>query len=338
MIGAEVSEDEGHAKRPRPKRTAWLIVLGVFVVACFALAWISRTQVGQALLRLYVPSLARRQAAPAERREPLPEFTFDVTRTPMPWMKPGTNVVDLPADEWTHLVIRNDVEVTAGDSGPRRDNLNKLLSVFSLATVADVEPARPRRDYHMLGKLAMGWCVEIDGRPTVVSSSTYGNLGAELSTLESFVLAMQELQCEQTTHIIARSAVTILYEVEYYFAYDDEHRVSRLRYAALVHPRSGELAVLMWLVAPEDAEPPGGRIIRRLPDNFITTYHLRLMPKQGSGLALPSAEDVALLGLPQVPETTEVDPELAPLLYAKSYTAESAKELQTRCWKTLGWE
>lgn len=315
---------------------------GMVVCACLAilvvlLVWGSQTQLGQAIARVYAPWLAARPDDATASRQPLPKFAFDVRTGILPWLPPGTVVPDAPPSEWTHLLIKNDVKITSGESGRPAENLNKLLSNFSLATVANVTPPDDKQPYHMLKRVAMGWCVDVHGSPTVVSSSTYEEHGAELDAVEAVVLAMQELECEKNTRVIARSAITMLYEVEYFFAYGEEHVASRLRYAVLVHPRTGELAVFTWVVPPGNVDPPGGRVLRRLPENLITTFELRLMPRSGGGIGLPSPSDVAIAKLPPLEEVATIGPELAASLYADSFTPETAEQLQARLWEFLGW-
>ena len=78
--------------------------------------------------------------------------------------------------------------------------------------------------------------------------------------------------------------------------------------------------------------------MRRLPPNLIAQFELRLMPTTSGGIGLPSPRDVAIAKLPDWPQVTAIESELATLAYTDSFTPETAQQLQSKFWQYLGWK
>lgn len=317
-----------------------VLIFSIAFMVFVACAWLglSRTNLGQAVLRVYLPALAAAPKTPDKTFEPLPEFAFNVQPAPLPWIEPGSNVSDGPPPQWTHLIVKNDMQIVAGAQGSRAKSWNELLSSFSLAVVARVSQPHDGQAYYTLDEVAMGWCRAGDEGSMVISTSTFRDLAVDLSDLEAMLLAMQELECEQNVRVVARSAITMIYDVERFFVFNEQHRRAILREAILVNPRTGKLAAFMWKVAPAEYRADAGGAIELLPRDFVTTFELRLKPAQGGVLALPASDDFAILKLPNGKAQLPLNDGLAKMALASEFTPQSARKLEKSLQQYLDWK
>lgn len=317
-----------------------VLVLVFAFVAVVAFMWfgLSLTNFGQALMRVYAPALAPVPGASRQSQRPLPEFEFSVQSTPLSWIEPGTLLENGHPAGWTRLVIKNNMKIVAGATGAQARSWNELLSSFSLAVTARVAQSPNEQSQYVLEEVAMGWCREIGTASTVISSGTHQQLKAELTAMEAILLAMQELDCEQNIRVIARSAITMFYDVERHFVFDGQHKLATIRHAILVNPRTGSLSAFLWIVSPAENLSDGGQAIELLPNDFVTTFELRLKPAEGRILALPAPEDFAIMRLPSGHDQLPIDAALAELAFASSFTPQSARQLEKRLQHRLGWK
>lgn len=321
---------------PLSHRRRWALAAGVVAIG-LALAGMmaARSNVGRALVKTFLPnwaaaaSVAEKPAAP-----PLPESVFDCQSTAIPWVEPGTVVDRGPPPDWSHLIIKNDTRVTAGETGGKAELWNRTATLFALAVLADVGQDVTTQN-HYLARLGLGWCEQVNGRSTVISTATYGKLGAKLDALQALSLGMREIDCDDNARVIARSASTLFYDVKRALAYGPEHLEGRLRHAILVHPRTGELAALLWIVPAPGQAPPA--FLERLPPSYVTTFELQFRPSGGNLLSMPSPADFAVRGVPECAERVPVTPELAAVALADELHADTARRLESLLRAAFGW-
>ncbi len=328
-----VEADSPARRSSRRWRVLAFVAAAVLLIASLGLF---TTSIGQALLRAFVPGFGVDVTSPAVVTDFPRDLEFDATRQPMPGITPGTVVNDGPPDDWSHMVLRNELTVVEADKPEMAETWGELLGRFSLAVLADVAPPSETVDHYTLGRIGMGWCCDIDGQTTVISTGTHAELGAGLSGLDAIILAMQEGECEKTVRIVARSAVTLIYDADQWIAYDGEHANSKMRVAIFVHPRTGQLAAFTWIVPAADRIAPGGAVMCRLPANYIMAIPLRM--RSGNITGIPSPGDVAMLGLPDNLRTQPIDEPLQAAAHAQTLTPQSAEQIQAHLWNTLGWE
>lgn len=318
------------------RRRRWIVAAGIVLVVLLLVLAGSRTTVGRALVRTYLPWLTSSASAPAKAVEPpWPESVFNCEPATIGWVEPGTIIDRTPPDDWSHLVIRNDTRVVAGERGAQAERWNKLAEMFSLALLADVGR---QEDHYFLARIATGWCHAIDGRETVITSATQAKLGAKLNALAAITLGIREVECDEHTRIVARSASTLVYDVERTLVFGEEHLSGHLRYALLVHPRTGELAAFLWIVPPAEVEAPESARIERLPPNFITTFALRFRAKGSGLLAMPAPDDYAVVDIPEGQSQLSITAAQRPVIYARTFDQSTALELEKLLRDAIGWQ
>lgn len=320
-------------EQARRRRVAMATIAAILTLV--ALAYFAQTTVGRALVRAYTPWLVPADAAPEKVAEvPWPESVFDCKPAPVLWIEPGTIVDNAPPADWSHLVMKNDTRVVAGETNRAAERWNKLAEMFSMAALADV--GRKGNEY-FLARIGTGWCHPIDGHETVISSRTQSKQQAQLPALAVIALSVREIECDENTHIVARSASTLIYDVERAIAYGDEHLKGRIRYAILVHPHEGTLAAFAWIIPPKELSNPPAAAIERLPENFITTFELRFRPKGSGVLSMPGADDYAVIRIPPGESQIAITPELTPIACAESFDQPKAVALEQLLRAHLGW-
>lgn len=299
---------------------------------------------GQAFLRVYAPWLASRpQVAEKPRPADLPASQFLEETELIPWVDPGLIVDAGPPSGWSHLVIKNNVRVAnKAESGnaPKADtgeSWNDLIGTFWLAIMANVRRLSREPTRYELEKIGMGWCRRVDGHDVTISTSTLRTQKVELSPVESLLLAMQELSCEQNMFIRARSSCTLIYDVQRYLVLDSRHTQGQLRHAILVHPQTGDLAAFYWIVPPTTVVAPKELTIDRLPPEFITTYDLHYQPNSGRLKGMPSESDYATVGLPDGADQHTVADENRQAFLAQQVNSTVARELEGALRAFLGW-
>jgi hypothetical protein len=313
-------------------RHRWALGLGS---AALLLGLAVRTNVGRALVKTYLPGLAPAANLAANPSAPaLPESVFDCNPAPIPWIEPGTVVEREAPSDWSHLVIKNDTQVTAGEIKGDAERWIQLATLFALAVLADVEQDETTGNYY-LSRLGLGWCEDVNGRSTVISTATSSQLGAKLDVMQSLSLGMREIDCDDNVRVIARSASSLFYDVKRVLAYDEGHLEGRLRHAILVHPRTGELAAFLWIVPAESKPPP--QFLERLPPNWVTTFELQFRPSKGTLLSMPSPTDFAVRRVPECTERVPMTPALAELSLLAELTPVSARRLEAELRNYLGW-
>lgn len=325
------------------RRTLYL-GLPTLVLAAVVTVLLTGTNGGQAFLRVYAPWLASRpQSADKPRPADLPASQFLEETELIPWVDPGLVIDAGPPQGWSHLVIKNNVRVAnkvATDNAPKADSgesWNDLIGTFWLAIMANVRRLSREPTRYELEKVGMGWCRRVDGHDVTISTSTLRTQKVELSPVESLLLAMQELSCEQNMFIRARSSCTLIYDVQRYLVLDERHTQGQLRHAILVHPQTGELAAFYWIVPPTTVVAPKELTIDRLPPKFVTTYDLHYQPNSGRLKGMPSESDYATVGLPECAERHTVAEKHRQTFLAQQVSGTVARELEGALRGYLGW-
>lgn len=317
-------------------RRRWIVFSGVVAVALLIVITGSRTTVGRAVVRSYLPWLETTAPAPVKPIEPLwPESVFDCEPGVIGWIEPGTIIDDGPPEDWSHLVLKNATRVVAGERGKQAARWNQMAEMFSLALVADV--GRLGNDY-FLARIGTGWCHPVNGHDTVISSTSRSKVGVKLPMMAALSLGVREVECDEKTRVMARSASTLIYEVERVLAFGDQHLSGHLRYAVLVHPHTGELAAYLWMVPPAEIEPPADAHLERLPPSCVTTFGLRYRPSRSGMLSMPAADDYAVATIPEGMSRLPIDDALLPLVYAPQFDQDRALALEARLRDDLGWQ
>jgi hypothetical protein len=251
---------------------------------------------------------------------------WDVAGRKIELLAPGSIVGDGAPKPWTHLIVKSQPRVTAGDVNKVSNTQLRLAGMFFMATLAQVDRVeRGGQAYFRLARLASGIGTNISGRDTIVSPDTTSRLGANVGFLGGILLGeMHDKQ--RTVEVVLRSETTAVYDTPIVIRLDDKNRTLVLRYGILVDPPSGRLESLCWLIDVDDQQ----RYLR-LVGNMQWLAADKVMDcqlyvdKSQYTLGVPSDNAFACLKIPQGRVQFAInDPQLARLLIKKRWSREEA--------------
>jgi hypothetical protein len=252
---------------------------------------------------------------------------------PLARIEPGVQIVDRAPPGWSHLVIKSQPKVTAGDVAKVPDMTVRLVGMFFTAILMKVErqPAVEPPQYR-LATAAIGMGTRVRDKDLIVSSETYRSLGANLGLIGGIVLSKSE---EQFNHVIevARSPTMVVADAPTVLARGAQHVQVMLRYAFLADPRDGRCYTLIWIL---DKDGAGGYRLGNTPlvlmkPNLVTDCEMRVDASKFS-FGTPSPDAFAVLRMPPG-AVLEWPAGLRTLAAERQFTPGSAYRLEMELWK-----
>jgi hypothetical protein len=252
---------------------------------------------------------------------------YDVTPRRMDLIMPGTVIDKGPPRDWTHLIIKSNPRVGAGDMKAVPKSAITLSSLLYTAIVARVEEKAGR---HRLAAVAVGLGTRVDGKDMIVSPEKQKELGANLGLLERLVLSKAQEKLAEV-QVVVRSDTLALIDAPGLLQRDGKHQPVVLRYAVLVDPATGKLETLLWAI---DRDERGGYAgvagpVEWLPPNKMEDCVLHVAAHEFSLLG-PSENAFAMNRVPQGQKQLTLTAELKPLAGRMRLTEEMAQELETK--------
>lgn len=177
---------------------------------------------------------------------------FDVTPRPLTQIAPGS-VIDREAPKgWSHLIIKSQPRIGAGDVKKVTNQVNQLSCLLFTAVVANVQedksggPARYR-----LSGLGVGMGTKIKGKDVIITPDTQRKLGADLGFFARIVLN-ESTKRVQEVQAVARSDSMAVFDAPSLMLREGKHRPIIVRYALLVDRQTGRLDTLIWPIDRDD--------------------------------------------------------------------------------------
>lgn len=181
-----------------------------------------------------------------------PSAGIDVTPRQLTPIAPGT-VIDHQAPRgWSHLIIKSQPRVGAGDVQKVTNQVNQLSCLLFTAVVANVQEDRsggPSR-YRLTG-LGVGMGTKIRGKDVIITPETQRKLGADLGFFGRIVLNESTKRIQEVL-TVARSDGMALIDAPALMLREGKHRPIIVRYALLVDGQTGRLDTLIWPIDRDD--------------------------------------------------------------------------------------
>jgi len=251
---------------------------------------------------------------------------WDVAPAKIELIPPGTTIDDQAPKPWTHLIVKSQPRVAAGDVLKVSSTQIRLAGTFFMATIARVERVdQGGKVSHRLARLASGIGTKVNGRDTIVSPDTTGRLGANVGFLAGIVLS-EMYDKQRSVEVVLRSETCAVYDTPIVIRMGDKNRSLVLRYGVVVDLQSGQLDTLCWLIdVDEDGRYLGlSGNMQWLAANKVMDCPL-YVDKSEYTLGLPSDNAFACLKIPQGRVQFAVnDRTLATLLTNKRWTQSEA--------------
>lgn len=248
----------------------------------------------------------------------------DVTQRYLPVIRPGTQVTDR-VEGWSHLLMVCEPTLAAGDVDDMDAFSRGLASRFNLTLAADVR--RNSDGTYYLRSLGCGFAVKNDDGYVLVSADE--SQGASLGFIERMVLQRNEAVFKDVIQF-ARSLHMAIFDAKTYVLNEGKHREWYVRHAVLVHPKTGQVSQVLWLLAPQAGQGERlqipGSTVRVVPVGIVEKRAIHV-DKQHFALGLPTDRAFAMIQLPRGKDVRVPD-KLLPLFTAHRPTAEQVPQLQ----------
>lgn len=159
------------------------------------------------------------------------------------------------ADRWNRLVLLATPAIHSGDVNRLNAGMKSAATKCALTVMATVSK---QSSQFVLREVAVGYSVPIAGAQTTISSSTAAEQGADLGFIERQVLRGNEKRFAEVKQIAQTSTLTA-FDAPTIFSTTSGHRLMVMRHLCWIDPRTGEGAMLVWLL---DAKKGGvgGRV------------------------------------------------------------------------------
>lgn len=171
---------------------------------------------------------------------------FDVTPKQLTQITPGTVVDQGPPKGWSHLIIKSQPRVGAGDLKKVTNQVSQLSSLLFTTVVANVQqdPSGGPSQYR-LTSLGIGMGTKIKGKDVIITPDTQRKLGADLGFFARIVLNESTRRIQEVLSV-ARSDHMALIDAPTLMLREGKHRPIVVRYALLVDGKTGRLDTLIW--------------------------------------------------------------------------------------------
>ncbi len=279
-----------------------------------------------------------RTLPPRNRRDD----TAGANRLPDPAAKPiafipaGTVIVDKAPAGWTHLIDKSQPKMHYGDVDQVPKPVRALSGMFFTAMLARVGPGEPGEHAgYRLDEVAIAMGTRIGTKDTIITPETQKSLGANLGLLPRIALE-RGYERLKTVKVAARTRTMAVIDGPAMMLRDGKHRPVVLRYAILVHPRTGALETTMWAISQDDQGAYEGMIS---PCEWLAPNQLeeRLLHVDSTEFAfgLVTENAMAIVHLCKGRMQLAFTPELKRIAEAPRLGPESTRALEKRLWELL---
>lgn len=197
------------------------------------------------LLLFLSPLTAAENDLPAGTTRP------DITPRPVQWIPPGTRLGNQPPAGWSHLVMLAHPRLAAGDVDELPSMAAGLATSFKIVLLANVRSTKDKSsgaNSHVLDEVAFGIGKIINGKTTIISSSTHKKLGAKLGWIAGIVLQRNEEAMAAGSRQVARTSTMCVLDFGVLAHHRGMHVSMTRRYVVVVDPESGDLDTLVGLL------------------------------------------------------------------------------------------
>ncbi len=320
-----------------PSRT-WVSLKRDCLILCFGVLGplLMESQAADPGANVASPQVPRRTAVSPTTRNGVSQTAPNATPAPVPVKRgklvlvpPGTIVGKTAPKGWSHLILKSYPRIATEDRNlvsPSTYQLASLVFTSIMARVETIPGSNPPR--FALGDIGLGLGTKVRGQEMVLSPETQARLGANLGLQERIVLS-ECYKRQAMARSIVRTDTMAVFDTHAVIDHNGRHRLSRMRYAVLLDPRSGQIATLSWGVDLDQQQQPRVACtdLEWLPPNKVDDCVLYVDPNQFT-LGIPN--DIAFAvnrppkGQAQIPLTQD----LATLAGRPSYTAQTAHSLE----------
>jgi hypothetical protein len=279
----------------------------------------------------------RRVQSQTPRNDPAPENGQpDLRAARLAFIPAGTVISNKAPAGWTHLIDKSLPRMHYGDVDQVPKPVQALSGMFFTAMLARVRPPDGRENaVYRLDEVAIAMGTRIGAADVIITPETQKRLGAHLGLLPRVALE-RGYERLKTVRVAARTNTMAVIDGPAMILRDGRHRPVVLRYAVLVHPRTGELETLMWAIIQDDRGAYLGMIspCEWLPPNQIEERLLHVDAREFV-LGLITENAMAIVNICKGRMELAFPPDVKRIAEAARLTDFSARQLEARLWELL---
>ncbi|MFN4258622.1 MAG: hypothetical protein ACK4RK_04945 [Gemmataceae bacterium] len=254
---------------------------------------------------------------------------FDVTPRRLFGIEPGTVIGTEPPKGWTHLILKSQPRIGAGDVHKASAIVRRMSSLMFTAVVANVKGEYVNGvPHYYLEKLGVGLGVKVQGQDMIVTPETQQQLGANLDFVARQVLAGGYERLSDVFSV-AQSRSFALVDALNYLHVNGRNQPIVTRYAILVDPQTGRIQTLLWRVNRDYQNKYLGAVgpFEWLPPNKIEDCVLYVDGNEIT-LGIPSEYAFGMNQLPKGAKQIPIPERLQNLAGQPRFTPEQAAQLE----------
>ncbi|MCD0461316.1 hypothetical protein [Roseiconus lacunae] len=243
---------------------------------------------------------------------------FDDTFVPQSITKiPAGISVTSPSEQspFNRLVLLANPRLSAGDAKTVSDTVRDAATKSSLTIMASVTktspdelsgegnpPLSPQGEFR-LASVGVGYSISSDQGRIIVSADTASELGVSLGLIQKQVLRSSESQLQRVT-VVGKTDQIYVFDAPSIMHRRDQNRRYLTRHFVYLDAKTGEGAMMVWLMAPlgrehgKTAYPIIDHPIRVLPFETVETRDIFVDAGEFNFLGVPSEAAFGLVDLP----------------------------------------
>jgi hypothetical protein len=223
-----------------------------------------------------------------------------LARKPMPRLKPGIVIGSHQSAGYSDLVTLVQPRLASGHIDSLPEFSKTYASMFKYTLLANITSRQVgNRTTHQLGKVGVGFAMDIKGRTIVITRETANQYGADLGIIDRGVLGGNE-DCLDDVIQIARTDGMIVFDAKANMLVAGKHEQRVIRHFVWVSPASGKIGFLVWLLHEKgsDRYDVVSPTMQLLPQGFREDRQIHV--SDGGFLSsIPTPGRFALVTIPQ---------------------------------------
>ena len=198
---------------------------------------------------------------------------------------------------WNQLVLSAKPVISSGDINSLSTSIRSAATTLSLTIMASVTK-NPADGSFVLREVGVGYSLPIAGKPTIITSATQSNLGANLGFIQRRMLSTNESQVAKIS-VVVHTSTLLIFDVPSIMHRVGKHGDYVTRHLIWIDAKTGAGAMMAWLMTagPGGSLKPANEPLRLVAFN---TQEQRRIHVDGNEFTfgIPSERAFALEDLP----------------------------------------
>src|SRR5262245_46664029 len=239
------------------------------------------------------------KAPPAPPPKPKPEEPEqDLPAQPLDRLPARLVIREKAAEGWSNTVYVASPRLGKGDVNKVASAGAYYTSLFWPAILANVQVEKVvgQPATFNLEKIAIGYALPVKDKRVIATRKNPS--GAELGLFGGQIFEENEKFLDAATRPVYTPTMQV-FDINGIFLRGNEHKFLVLRHVVLVHPKTGQVASVVWLYDPEGKDPVPDKEGQLLPPNYREDRVLNVKGDRIGLLGIPSPDAFAQVQIAQ---------------------------------------